>query len=123
MHFDVSSAIAEDTLDDLGASFGGVSLMCAPFASGILIIQPIFPPIGEVGDSCVKHGARNVRGYRGIMKDAWFKLSICIGMSQHVKGVVLVPSCVPVKLFEFCQVFGKIHHLLMGVVEALDFSS
>ena len=119
----VPSTITEDTLGDLGASFGGMSLTCALFTIGVLVIWSVLPSVGEIGDSCIEYGAGDVRGYGGVVKDMWFESSVCIGTSQHAERVILIPLCVPVEPFEFCQVFGEVGHFLMGVMEALDFPS
>ena len=89
----------------------------------MFVVGAILPPVGEVGDSCVKHGRRDVGGEGSVVEDAWFKPSIGVGTGQRMKGVILIPSSVPVKLFKFCQIFGEIGHPLMGIAEALDFSS
>ncbi len=86
------------------------------------MVWAVFPPIGEVVDACIEYGAGNVRGYGGIVKDARFKLSVGIGASQHSKGVVLFPSCIPIEFFEPHQILSKVCHSVVSVAKALDFS-
>src|SRR5258708_7796030 len=61
VRFDMSSTIAEDTLDELGTSLHWVSHTCTPSTGGILIIRTILPTIGEVGNACIKHSAGDVQ--------------------------------------------------------------
>ena len=121
--FNMSGAIAEDALRDLGTPLSWVPCSCAPFAVGVFVFQAVFPPIGEVCDTCIKYGVGNVRGYGGIVEDAWLESLISIGTSQHSEGVVFFPSHIPVEPFKFCQVFCKVGHLLMCIVESLDLPS
>ncbi|SRR5713226_2925269 len=119
--FDMSSAIAEDALGNLGTPLCWVSCACTPIAVGVLVVGSVLPPIGEVGDACIKYGARDVRRNGGVVEDAWFKSLVSIGVGQRMKGIVLFPTCVPVEPFELCQILGKISHSLVHVAEALDF--
>ncbi len=121
--FDVSRTIAKDTLVNLGASLHGVSCTHTPLTIHVLVIWAVLPTIGEVGNSHIEYGRGDVRREGGIMEDVWFESSVCIGASQGVERVILVPSCVPVELFELCQVFSEVRHLLMGIAELLDFPS
>jgi len=89
----------------------------------VFVIGAVFPPVGEVSNSCVEYSGRNVRGERGIVEDARFKSLVHVGMSQGAEGVILVPPSVPIEPLELCQVFGEVGHFLVGVAEALDFSS
>ncbi len=123
VHFNVSGTIAEDTLCDLGTSFGWVSHSCAPFAVGVFVFWTILPSISEVCDACIEHGAGDIGGYGGVVEDTWLELSISIGASQRSEGVVFFPSHIPVELFEFCQIFRKVGHLLICVAESLDLPS
>ena len=123
VHFDMSGAIAKDTLCDLGTPLCGVSCARAPFAIGVLIVWAVFPPIGEVGNACVEYSRGNIGGYGGIVENPGLESSIGIGMSQCLEGVVLVPSHVPIEPFEFGQIFCKVGHPLMCISESLDFSS
>src|SRR5260370_42183732 len=91
----VPSTITEDTLGDLGASFGGMSLTCALFTIGVLVIWSVLPYVGEIGDYCIEYGAGDVGGYGGVVKDMWFESCVCIGTSQHVERVILIALCVP----------------------------
>src|SRR5258708_19124635 len=120
--FDMSCAITEDTLRELGAVFHGVSFTCTPLTGGIFVPRAVLPSIGKIGDACIEYCTGDVGRDGGIMKDAWLELSVGIGTSQRMEGVILVPLCVPIKLFKLCQVFGEVHHPLMGVTESLDFS-
>src|SRR5713226_3084799 len=69
VHFNMPGAIAEDTLGKLGALFCWMPHMRTPPTDGILVVWTIFPPIGEVVDACIKHGAGDIGGERGIVKD------------------------------------------------------
>ncbi len=121
--FDVSSAIAKGTLGDLGTPFCQVSCACTPVTVSVLVIWTILPPVGEVGDSCIEYGTGDVGRNGGIMEDTWFESSVCIGATQRVEGVILFPSRIPIEPLKLGQIFGEVCHLLMGVTEALDFSS
>ncbi len=89
---------------------------------GILVVGAVLPSVGEVSNAGVKYSGGDVGRDRSIMEDARFQLLVCICAGQGTEGVILVPSHVPVEPLEFCQVFGEVRHLLMGIVEALDFS-
>ncbi len=117
---DVPRTVAEDALVDLRASFRGMPCMRTPLTIRVLVIWAVLPSVGEVGDPCVEYGRGNIGGERGIMENAWLKSSVCISMGQRVERVILIPPCIPVELFEFCQVFGEVGHFLMGAMEALN---
>ena len=123
VHLNVSSAIAKDTLGELGAPLCRMPYMHTPSTVGVLVVRTVFPPIGEIIDACIKHGVGDIGGERGIVEDAWLESLVCIGMGQCMEGVVLFPLCVQIEFFKFCQIFGKVCHSVMGVTEALDFSS
>src|SRR5258708_3497331 len=123
MGFDMSCSVAEHTLIDLGAPLHGVPRACTLFTIGMLVIWAILPTIGEVGDSCIEYGRGDLGGERGVVKDAWFESSEHVCASQRMEGIVLIPPCVPIEPFEFCQVLGKIGHFLVGATEMLHLPS
>ena len=100
-----------------------MSCLCIPFTICVFIVGAIFPPVGEISDSCIEGSRGNVGREGGIVEDAWFESSIGIGMSQHAEGVILVPSSILVKFFEFRQIFSEVSHFLVGIAEALNLSS
>ena len=122
MCLDVPGPIAEEALIDLGTLLGGVSLLHTPLTSSVVVLGTMFPPIGKVVDTHIEHGTGDGGRDGCIVKDAWFELLECIGVGQHLEGVVFLPLCIPIELFEFGQVFSKICHSLVGPAEALYFS-
>jgi len=100
-----------------------VSRSCAPFAVRVFVVGTMLPSIGEVSDPCIEYRKRDVGGEGGVMEDTWFESSVCICTGQCAEGIILVPPSIPIELLEFCQVFGEVGHFLVGVAEALDFSS
>jgi len=100
-----------------------VPCMHAPSTGGVFMVWAVFPPIGEVGNTRVKHSTGDIGGDRGIVEDAWFESSVGIGASQCAERVVLLPSCVPIEFLKPCQIFSKVCHSVIGITEALDFSS
>jgi len=82
----------------------------------------MFPPVGEVIDTCIEHSMWDVGEDGHIVEDMWFEALECIGSGQHMKEVVFFPLCIPIEFFKFGQIFGKICHSFMGSTEVLYFS-
>ena len=99
-----------------------MSRSCAPFAVRVFVVGTMLPSIGEVSDPCIEYRKRDVGGEGGVMEDTWFESSVCICAGQRAEGIILVPPSIPVEPFEFCLIFSKVGHLLVGVAEMLNLS-
>jgi hypothetical protein len=75
-------SIAEQILVDSGAVTRGMPASFAPLASFVVLLGAMLPPIGKVFEASVKHGLRDIRGHRGIVKDAWLKAAEGISMGE-----------------------------------------
>jgi hypothetical protein len=80
--FLVPVSVAQQTLVDSGAIPRGVSAPFAPLAPFVVLLWTMLPPIGEVVEAGIEHGARNVRGRRGIVKDAWLEAAEGVGAGE-----------------------------------------
>jgi hypothetical protein len=121
--FLVSVSVAEQTLIDSGAVMRGMPASLTPLTSLVILFGAVLPPIGKIVKAGVEHSSWDIRGRRGIMEDAWLKAAKGVGTSKGSQGVLLLPACVVIQFLEVGQVFGQVPDLVMGVAEALYFST
>jgi hypothetical protein len=92
-----------------------------PLTAFVILLGAVFPPIREVVKAGVKHGSRDIRGRRGIMKDAWLEAAEGIGLCEGSQGVLFLPARIIVEFLEISQVFGQVSNVIVGSLEALHF--